>query len=156
MINNNKDLEKLFNQIKEIDELKTNSMMNVENNLNKIENSKIAENLAATAVNHQAMDEIGPAVFSQEKDELERVFDSDIKNGLNLLASGYTPDEAFFDLERINNGWRIAGGENLPRAIYSVLNDQATLTAAQHGAMYEGDWDDETGKPKFIYRDERV
>ena len=152
----NKDIEKLFAQIKEIDELKANSMMNVENNLNKIEDTKKVEVLAAQAVNHDAMDNIGPAVFDQEKDELELVFDSDIKTGLNLLAAGYTPDETFFDLERINDGWRIAGGENLPNAIDSVLTDPLTLTAAQHGATYEGEWDDETGKPKFVYRNERI
>ena len=62
----NKDIEKLFAQIKEIDELKANSMMNVENNLNKIEDTKKVEVLAAQAVNHDARDNIGPAVFDQD------------------------------------------------------------------------------------------
>lgn len=152
----NQDIEKLFEQIKKVDELKLKTMTNVDENLMNIEDTNMAKTLATKAVLHNSQENLGPAVFTSERDEIELIFDSDIKNGLNLLAAGYTPEEAYFDLERINDGWRIAGGDNLSNAVWNVLSDPSTLTAAQHGATYEGEWDDETGRPKFVYRNERI
>ena len=143
------DLNKIFQKVIEIDERKNNSLSNVTKSLMDLEIGEMARQAAERDM-FPERDDLTPVNMSNEN-FAEKTFDNDVNAGLKLLASGYTPEEAFYDLERINDGWRTLGGDRVANAVYAVLSDTDTMAAARNNAEYRGGWDECTGKPLFVY-----
>jgi len=144
------DIEKnIINELKNIDEITMENDNVFEENINEISDTIDAKNYA---VNEAFNEQFSGKIEDKESQVLEESFDSDISNGLNFIASGYNPEEAYIELEKINNSWEHIPGDNYKNMLFNVLSDYDTIAAAQHEATYEGGWDEVTGKPIFSYK----
>ena len=95
------DLNKIFQKVIEIDERKNNSLSNVTKSLMDLEIGEMARQAAERDM-FPERDDLTPVNMSNEN-FAEKTFDNDVNAGLKLLASGYTPEEAFYDLEIVSS-----------------------------------------------------
>ena len=138
-------MREIFNKLMETEEIGNRTAMSVSNTLNLINQTNKERNAQVS----EKFSKSSPVLAKMKTQEIDNHFTVDMNNLLNFVRSGFSKDQVFENLSRLNDGWK--KHPVLANALYKYSMDDKIIAAARSGAKYTGGYNQNTGEITFEY-----